>query len=115
MKKILLILLTAFCLLSIADVSTIFALDITIQWDANTEPDMAKYEIYRSQMGAGVGTAWQFAATVDHPTTTYTDVGLANTSWMFQVFAVDSMGERSMLPSNPAYVIRKPGQVKNVR
>jgi hypothetical protein len=92
-----------------------FALDVTIQWDANTEPDIAKYEIYRSQMGSGAGTAWQFAAEVNHPTTTYTDVGLADTSWMHQVFAVDNMGQRSELPSNPAYHIRKPGQVKGAR
>lgn len=41
MKKLLLTLVIVFLL-----VSTAFAMDVTLQWDANTEPDLAGYKIY---------------------------------------------------------------------
>ena len=59
----------------------------TISWDANTEPDMASYNVYRGTT-SGVYTSFE---TVAHPTTLlYLHGLLVDTRYFFVVTAVDT-------------------------
>ena len=57
MKKFLLI-MTAF-ILTIGCVELSMAASVTFRWDANTEPDLAKYKLYQSETAGGPYTKAQ--------------------------------------------------------
>jgi fibronectin type 3 domain-containing protein len=61
MKRILLIL----AILAMASSAFAATLNFTVQWDANTEPDMKEYRLYRTD------GARQQLGVIPHPTTTY--------------------------------------------
>ena len=63
-----------------------------INWDANTEPDMASYNVYRGTT-SGVYTSHD---TVTHPTTSLFLHGLlVETRYFFVVTAVDTSNNES--------------------
>ena len=71
---------------------------IKVSWTNNTEPDLAKYRIYRSYSGAaGTFTAIQSLAA---PAASYTESGLTvGNTYFYYVTAVDTNGNESV-PSN---------------
>jgi len=54
MKKLLLIFLTSLLL-----AGTTYAASVTFRWDANTEPDLAKYKLYQAETAGGPYTKAQ--------------------------------------------------------
>ena len=66
---------------------TCYAEDVTLQWDANTERDLAGYKIYRDGVKVGedvlVGTE------------TYIDAGLSDGDYYWNVTAFDTEGFES--------------------
>ena len=69
----------------------------TLTWDANSEPDLASYRVYRSTTPGIYGTA---LATIPTGTTSYVATGLQmGTTYYFIITAVDTSDNES-LPSN---------------
>ncbi|MFY9588106.1 MAG: LamG-like jellyroll fold domain-containing protein [Actinomycetota bacterium] len=69
---------------------------ITLTWDANAEPDIAGYDLYRGT-SPGVSTAGTPVNGADLITgTTYVNAGLTNgTTYYYKLIAVDSANNRS--------------------
>jgi fibronectin type 3 domain-containing protein len=66
----------------------------TLNWNANTDTDLASYRIYISTTPGVYGAA---VATVQKPTTTYLAAGLnVGTTYYFTLTAVDSAGNESL-------------------
>jgi len=82
-------------------VSQSYALDVTLQWDANTEPDLAGYKVYYKQVSSGPPYNGTGATEGNSPidvgnTTTCTVTGLIDgVTYFFVVTAYDSEGLES--------------------
>ena len=84
-------LLLTICLLALA--FTAHAADVTLQWDANTESDLAGYRVYQ---GSGSAPAtFTKVQEITAPTTSATIKGLDNTSHSFAVTAYNTAGLES--------------------
>ena len=68
---------------------------ITLNWTANTEPDLSYYIIYRGQTNGFTPVAADSIDKVDKPATTYTNTGLAAGTYYYKLAAVDSLGNTS--------------------
>ncbi len=66
---------------------------VTLSWDANTEPDLANYKIYRGIVDGG----WiDLLATVDKSSTSYIDMDInPNTAYFYKIAAGDVSGNNS--------------------
>ena len=71
--------------------SLVFAHDITLEWDANTEPDIKEYCIYQSQTSGQYSSP---AVCVDHPATT-TLLSVGDGTWYWVATAKDNAGNES--------------------
>ena len=69
----------------------VYATDVTLEWDLSTAPDIASYNIYRSQV-SGVYEASQLIDTVAHPTATYVDTDVPDGTWYWMGTPVDTAG-----------------------
>lgn len=89
MKKILLTLISFLFLIGVA-----IADDVLLAWDANTEPDVAKYRIYETRIP---GTNWEPVAEVSHPTTEVLLEGYAKDGkkYYWVATALDAVGNES--------------------
>ena len=88
---------------------------VTLQWDANTESQLAGYYLYRAERIGDHTTAWEKVDTIAKDVITYTDeVDDKNYAWM--VTAFDAAGNESF-PSNMAerYDRTPPMPVQNLR
>ncbi|MBN1422274.1 MAG: alkaline phosphatase [Planctomycetes bacterium] len=66
---------------------------VTLDWDDNTESDLAGYNVYRWDSQEQV---YSLVASTDELTSTYTDTGLTNgTPYLYVVTAVDGVGLES--------------------
>ncbi|MBI5574460.1 MAG: lamin tail domain-containing protein, partial [Elusimicrobia bacterium] len=72
--------------------------DVELTWTANTESDLAGYNIYRA--GVKIST---YIVTL----TTYTDSGLSPKEYGWQVSAVDKLGNESVVSSTVSLVVGK--------
>jgi len=91
------------------------AQDITLQWEANTEPNLAGYNVYESEFGASAGSQWVKIGEVDKDTTEYTAADRDDfKSYAYQVTAFNNQGNESFV-SNMAYLQNVPGSPVNVR
>ena len=80
-----------------------YAMDVTLEWDPNPEPDLVGYAIYRAELTGNVSTVWVEIATVPIGTETYTDAGLPdNAKPIYYITAYNEGGYESM-PSNVAF------------
>ncbi len=61
---------------------------LTVTWAANPEPDVVGYEVFRSTDGSTYNTV----ANVPASQTSFTDSGLANGTYFYEVVAVDNVG-----------------------
>ena len=69
--------------------------EITLTWDANDEPDLDGYRIYRA---AGVNSPGSFSLVKDTSATSFRDIGLNyNTIYYYSVSAYDIEGYESRL------------------
>ena len=82
MKKLLLAII-----IFLATTMTAYAIDVTLRWEANTEPDLAGYRIYRS---ATSGSGYVLAGTVLQPTTQFTDLNIPDGKWYWVATAFDT-------------------------
>lgn len=95
--------------------NSVQAQDITLQWDANTETNLAGYNIYESELGKDAGSAWVKIAEVEKDVTEYTAAGRDDyKSYAYQVTAKNDQGNESFV-SNVAYKQNMPGAPVNVR
>ena len=91
------------------------AQDITLQWDPNTETNLAGYTIYESELSAMAGSAWVKIGEVGKDVTEYTAAGRDDfKSYAYQVTAKNDQGRESFV-SNVAYIQNVPGSPVNVR
>ncbi len=75
-----------------------------VSWNANLEPDVisgGKYNIYRATTTGGEPTSFSLKATVNHPTTNWTDLdlyisGSGTNKVFYKVTAVDSTNKESV-------------------
>jgi fibronectin type 3 domain-containing protein len=67
---------------------------VTLEWNANTEPDLAGYKVYRATSPGGYGAA---IATVPAGTTSYVASGLqTGVTYFFVISAYDAAGNESI-------------------
>lgn len=93
----------------------VYGQDITLQWDANTEPNLAGYNIYESELSAGAGSQWVKIDQVEKDVTEYTAAGRDDfKSYAYQVTAFNDQDHESFV-SNVAYKQNMPGAPVNVR
>ncbi len=64
----------------------------TVSWTASPEPNVVEYQVWRSVDG---GVSYTLAGTVSAGTTSYTDTGLANGAYLYEVNAVNVHGTPS--------------------
>ncbi len=74
--------------------------NVILNWDANTEQDLAGYAVYRQN-----GADWiRLNGDALISTNNYTDTGLANGTYIYRVTAIDMVNNES-LPSNEAQAV----------
>jgi len=83
-------------ILSLLLVVPVFGADVTLQWDANSEPDLAGYKIYQADRNGNVTGAWAEIDTSVTNTYTVTGIDLAqNYAWL--VTAIDTQDNESFV------------------
>jgi len=82
-------------------VSTAFAAsNVTLEWDLNTELDMAGYRVYQSSNpGIVPAPALKVGTDIPHPTNTYVVTDVPDGTWYWVITAYDTEGNESG-PSN---------------
>ena len=68
---------------------------VTLNWTANPELDLAYYVVYRSQTSDFTPAPSDSIARLNRSTTTYTNTGLTAGTYYFKIAAVDSSGNKS--------------------
>ena len=93
-----------------------FAADVTLQWDPNTEPDLAGYYVYQAERIGDKTTAWQ-RITPDLVTEViFIVTGLDDKNYAWQVTAVDTEGNQSFVSNmQERYDRIPPGVPRNLR
>jgi hypothetical protein len=86
------------CCLSMTLAATTYAAGINLVWDANTESNLAGYNVYRSTQ-SGTFTSPALNGTQLVATTSYTDSTAQSGTYYYVVKAVNSLGQESG-PSN---------------
>ena len=64
--------------------------DVTFQWDANTEPDLAGYHLYQGTVSGGPYTRITNPGDIGPTVTTYTLPGVTDGTWYYVLTAYDS-------------------------
>lgn len=82
MKRLIFLLL----FVSVLAASLLYAATVQVSWNANTEPDMASYNIYQGDAVVG---------TVTHPTTTIDILNVPDGVYTYYVSAIDTAGNES--------------------
>ncbi len=77
--------------------------DVSLSWNANTETDLAGYNIYRS-----VGTEWQKINPAPVALISYVDSGLKNGTYTYRVTAVDTAESESGPSNEISAVVEQP-------
>jgi len=91
MKKLIAILAMAIMLMA----STAWAAtNVGFQWDANAEPDLAGYNIYRSDISGAYGIA-KLVGTVAAPAVQFTENNVPDGTWFWVATAFDTYGNES--------------------
>jgi len=68
----------------------VMADDVTFQWDANTEPDLAGYHLYQGTVSGGPYTRLTNPGDIGPTVTTYTLPNVADGVWFYVLTAYDS-------------------------
>jgi hypothetical protein len=104
MKKLVIVALLAWCLCG-----TAWAADVTLQWDANTEPDLAGYKIYQGTASGVYGEP----IPVSKDLTEHTLTGLPDNVFLYFVMtAHDTEGLESDFSNEVSCINNlKPGAV----
>ena len=113
MKKILEILVI--CTVVLVGAVAVQAADVTLTWDANTEPDLAGYRIYQADRAGNVTGAWAEIDTSVTNTYIVTGIDLAqNYAWL--VTAYDTQSNESFVSNMvELYDRTAPGAPVNVQ
>ena len=88
---------------------------VTLQWDANTEADLAGYYLYRAERIGDHTLAWKRIATIPKGTTNYDDeIDEKNYAW--QVTAYNMRNKESFVSNMvERYEQTQPMTLKNLR
>ncbi|MGD0338316.1 MAG: T9SS type A sorting domain-containing protein [Bacteroidota bacterium] len=78
-----------------------------LTWNANSEPDLASYKIYKAKTTGAEPASYNYVTTVLTPTITWTDkeINIGDITWkvFYKITAVDNSGKESVL-SEYSYV-----------
>jgi len=85
-----------------------FGADVTLQWDANTETDLAGYYVYQADRIGNVTTAWQRITPNLITENTFVVTGLGDDNYAWLVTAVDTAGNESFVSNMVERVDRTP-------
>ena len=90
---------------------TCYQCEVELEWNANTEPDIDKYKIYRKEVTNGGGSSgYEYVASVNHPTTSFIDyesvTDVSNRTLYYKITAVDDDQNESAY-SNEASIYAK--------
>ena len=111
MKRICIILVI---LAGVIAATTCMARDVTLQWDANEEQDVAGYTVYRAERQGDKTLAWEKVSDVE--TTTYTDTVDGGKNWAWLVTTRDSAGNESFVSNMvELYDRTPPAAAQNLR
>lgn len=94
--------------------SLVLASEITLEWDANTEPDIEKYRLYQSQISGVYGAS---VGEVTHPVVEYTIPDLPDGQYYWSVTAVDQSNNESGKSNEVKHIfeVGVPGAPQSVR
>lgn len=93
-----------------------YAADVILEWDANTEPDLAGYYVYQAEKIGPKTTAWVKITPDLITVATFTVTGLDHKNYAWQVTAVDAEGEESFVSNMvERYDRTPPTNPKNLR
>ena len=85
------------------------AADVTLEWDANTEPQLAGYNVFQAERVGDHSTAFILIGAVDYNTTTYVILEVDTTkNWTWQVTAFDEAGNESRVSNMVELVDKTP-------
>ena len=70
------------------------ATNVSFQWDANTEPDLAGYNVYRSDI-SGAYDISKLVGTVEAPAVQFTEPAVPDGTWFWVTTAFDTYGNES--------------------
>ena len=77
----------------------------TLTWNKNLEPDVAKYNIYRSVGAAPVRVAGNLHASVPATLATYVDTITTDGDYFYGITAVDTANNESLLSATVHKVV----------
>ena len=85
------------------------AADAVLEWDANTEPQLAGYNIFQAERVGDHTTAWSLIGSVEKEATTYTipDIDMTK-NWAWLVTAFDDKGNESRVSNMVELVDKTP-------
>lgn len=92
--------------LVLSGLSTAHAMDVVLQWDANTEPDLAGYKVYQADRDGDHTGPWAKVAEVTTNTHTLTVPDGQNFAWL--VTAFDTSGNESFVSNMVELMDRTP-------
>jgi len=96
-----------------------WAADVPLSWDANTEPDLAGYNLYQAERIGDMTTEWVFVIEIPagtEPIVTHTVTVDDNKNYAWLVTAFDFAGNRSFVSNMVERFDRiPPGHVKNLK
>ena len=88
MKKLLVLIVVLFATTAWAGTN------VSFQWDANTEADLAGYKIYRSAI-SGVYSSGALVGTIPAPSVEFTENNVPDGTWFWVATAYDTYGNES--------------------
>lgn len=111
MKQLVLVVLFIFTL-----AGTALAADVTLGWDANTETDLAGYNLYQAERMGDKTTEWIFVVEIPAGMETHTVTVDDNKNYAWLVTAFDLSGNQSFVSNMVERFDRTPpGHVKNLK
>lgn len=109
MKKLIILMLILFPIFC-------FAADVNLQWDPNTEPDLAGYYVYQADRIGDHTSAWQRITSQLVAEITFVVTGLDDANYAWLVTAVDTEGNESFVSNMVEQYDRMPPiAVQNLR
>lgn len=78
---------------------------ISLTWNANGEPDLSYYIVYRNPASGFTPTSGDSVGRVNKPGTVFTTAALSNGTYYFRLSAVDSTGNKSVLSAQVSATI----------
>ena len=104
-----------FVVLVVMSINVAWAGSVTLEWDPNSETDLAGYYLYRAERIDDHTLVWEKIATVPKDITNYEDV-IDDRNYAWQVTAFDKANNESFVSNMvERYDRTPPGIIKNLK